>query len=175
MGLINVLDIDPGVHYTINCEDFGDKRYLTILGTYATVNKMGVNPPNSTIEAPVEVPDNVWPEQQYLYCLNSGVEDDYRRVLPPGLVSSQDYVLPASCEVPVGTQMLSIRSSGDAANVVWLAPAGSSEFAEGPTMTRADGNATEIPVPASPGTYKLHLVSPVGDKVGESRAELRVK
>ena len=41
----NVLDIDPGVKYTINCEDYGAKHDLTILRTYATVNKMGANPP----------------------------------------------------------------------------------------------------------------------------------
>ena len=51
----NVLDIDPGVKYTINCEDFGAKHDLTIRRTYATVNKMGVNPPTSTIDPPVAV------------------------------------------------------------------------------------------------------------------------
>ena len=59
----NVLDIDPGVKYTINCEDFGAKHDLTIRRTYATVNKMGVNPPTSTIDPPVAVADNVWPSR----------------------------------------------------------------------------------------------------------------
>jgi len=60
----NVLNIDPGVKYTINCEDFGEKHDLTILRTYATVSKMGKNPPNSRIDPPVAVPDNVWPLRQ---------------------------------------------------------------------------------------------------------------
>ena len=41
----NVLDIDKNVKYTINCEDYGAKHDLTILRTYATVNKMGATPP----------------------------------------------------------------------------------------------------------------------------------
>ena len=40
----SVLDIDPGVTYTINCEDYGAKHDLTILRTYATVNKNGGQP-----------------------------------------------------------------------------------------------------------------------------------
>ena len=68
----NVLDIDPGVKYTINCEDFGAKHDLTIRRTYATVNKMGANPPNSTIDPPVAVADNVWPVTQYNTCLDLG-------------------------------------------------------------------------------------------------------
>ena len=170
----NVLDIDPGVKYTINCEDFGAKHDLTIRRTYATVNKMGVNPPNSTIDPPVAVADNVWPLTQYTTCLNSGVQDAHRAILPPALVSTQDYVFPASCSVPRGTASLGIRSSGAASNAVWFAPAGTTSFVAGATMTKAAGTATSIAVPANAGTYKLHVVDTVGNKIGESAALLRV-
>ena len=53
-----------------------------MLRTYATVNKMGANPPNSTINPPVAVSDNVWPVTQYGYCLKSGVQDQYRTMRP---------------------------------------------------------------------------------------------
>ena len=79
----NVLDIDPGVKYTINCEDYGAKHDLTIRRTYATVNKMGVNPPTSTIDPPVAVADNVWPATQYTTCLSSGIQDAYRAIRRP--------------------------------------------------------------------------------------------
>jgi hypothetical protein len=170
----NVLEIDPGVKYTINCEDFGAKHDLTILRTYATVNKMGVNPPNSTINPPVAVADNVWPVTQYGYCLNAGVEEAYRGTIPSNLVSTQDYVLPASCAVPKDSRSLSIRSSGDANNSVWLAPAGTTSFVEGSTMTKAAGTATSIGVPASTGTYKIFVVNSQGNKLGESKALVRV-
>jgi hypothetical protein len=170
----NVLDIDPGVKYTINCEDYGAKHDLTILRTYATVNKMGVNPPSSTIDPPVAVADNVWPATQYATCLGSGIQDTYRAILPTALVSTQDFVFPASCAVARGTSTLGIRSSGDGSNAVWFAPAGTTTFTAGATMTKASGTATSIAVPANAGTYKLHVVDAQGNKIGESAALLRV-
>jgi len=171
----NVLDIDPGVKYTINCEDFGAKHDLTILRTYATVNKMGANPPSSRIDAPVAVPDNVWPVAQYGVCLGSGVEEEYRSVVPKSLLSLQDYVFPASCSVSTGTGKVDIRRSGDASGSVWFAPAGTASFAEGAAMTKAAGNATSLAVPAAAGAYKLFVVDSQGHKVGESAAQLRVR
>ena len=171
----NVLDIDPGVTYTINCENYGNKHDLTVLRTYATVNKMGVNPPNSTIDPPVAVADNVWPLTQYGYCLTSGVQDQYRTVLPAGLIAAADYVMPASVAVAVGTSTIAIRGSGNASSSVWLAPAGTTRFAAGSTMTQAAGDATVIAVPSSAGTYKLSVVDASGNKIGESTAQLRVK
>lgn len=171
----NVLEIDPGVKYTINCEDFGAKHDLTILRTYATVNKMGVNPPNSKIDPPVVVSDNVWPVTQYGYCVNSGVQDAYRHIIPDKLVKIPDSVFPASCAVSAGTRTLAIRSSGDASNAVWFAPTATTIFLEGPTMTKTAGDATSIAVPTTAGTYKLFVVNSQGSKLGESAALLRVK
>jgi hypothetical protein len=171
----NVLDIDPGVKYTINCEDYGAKHDLTIRRTYATVNKMGVNPPNSVIDAPVAVPDNVWAVKQYETCLNAGVQAQYRSIIPGHLMSLQDYVLPASCGVAVGTASLSIRSSGDASNTIWVAPAGTTTFTAGSKMTKTAGDQISIAVPTDPGTYKIAIVDAHGTKLGESAAILRVR
>ncbi|WP_437793707.1 right-handed parallel beta-helix repeat-containing protein [Sorangium sp. So ce693] len=171
----NVLDIDPGVKYTINCEDFGAKHHLTILRTYATVNKMGINPPDSRIDPPVAVPDNMWPAAQYEICLSSGIQEEHRGIIPSRLLAVQDYVFPASASVASGTKTIKIRSTGAAANAVWLAPAGTGTFTEGATMTKAAGDATSIAVPASAGTYKLHVVDAQGEKLGESAAQLRVR
>jgi hypothetical protein len=170
----SVLDIDQGVTYTINCEDYGAKHDLTILRTYATVNKMGKNPPTSTIDTPIVVADAVWPVTQYGFAAASGVEDAYRSVVPSTLVSTQDFVFPASCAAPKGTATLTIRSSGNASNTVWFAPAGTTTFAEGATMTKAAGNATSIAVPTTAGSYKLCVVDSQGKKLGESAALLRV-
>src|ERR1017187_54086 len=170
----SVLDIDKGVTYTINCEDYGAKHDLTILRTYATVNKMGKTPPTSTIDTPVVVADAVWPVTQYGFCVKSGVEDQWRSVVPGSVLPIEDYVFPASCSAPKGTAMLTIRSSGDAGNAVWFAPAGTTTFAEGATMTKAAGTATSIAVPTTAGTYKLFVVDSQGKKLGESAALLRV-
>jgi hypothetical protein len=169
----NVLDISTGVTYTINCEDFGGKHDLTIRRTYATVNKMGVNPPNSVIDPPVVVSDNVWAPTQYNTCLNSGIQEAYRSIIPGSLLSTQDYVFPASCATGAGATV-NIRSSGNASNSVWFAPSGTTSFSQGPTMTTAAGTATSIAAPSAAGTYKLCLVNSSGQKLGESGALLRV-
>jgi len=168
----NVLDIDPGVKYTINCEDFGGKHHLTILRTFATVNKMGVNPPNSTID-PIQVrSDNVWPATQYTFCVNSGVQDEYRSIFPAGFIETENYIFPASCEAQAGST-IKIRSSGDSSATVWFAPSGTSIFVEGPSMTKAGGLDTSITVPQRNGTYKLYVVNSSGTS-DESSAILRV-
>ena len=123
---------------------------------------MGANPPTSTIDPPVAVSDNVWPVTQYNTCLNSGIQDSYRSILPSALVSTQDYVFPASCSVARGTSNLGIRSSGVASNAVWFAPAGTTSFVAGATMTKVSGAATSIAIPANAGTYKLHAVDAQG-------------
>jgi hypothetical protein len=172
----NVLDIDPGVKYTINCEDFGEKHHLTILRTYATVNKMGINPPDSVIDPPVVVSDNVWPVTQYTFAMQSGVEADYLDLLmSTGLTALADYVFPASCAAPTGTESLPVRSSGDGADALWFAPHGTSVFAQSDTMTRADGDSTSISVPPQAGTYRLFVVNGDGQILGESQALLRVE
>lgn len=172
----NVLDIDPGVHYTINCEDFGEKHNLTILRTYATVNKMGIDPPNSTIDPPIAVPDNVWPLPQYTTCVNSGLQAEYMHLLSSELVSLADYVFPASTFVDSGeSTSIPIRSSGDPESSVWLAPAGTSTFEEGASMTRAAGDATAIAAPASTGEFQLHILDSAGALVSASEARLRVE
>jgi hypothetical protein len=170
----NVLDIDPNVKYTINCEDYGQKHHLTILRTYATVRKMGVNPPNSTIDPPVVVSDNVWPLQQYnTTCVNSGIQDAFRNIIPDSLIAPPDYVFPASCAAPA-RDTIKIHSSGDSSNTVWFAQSGTIGFAEGPAMTKAAGTATSIVAPGANGTFKLFVVNAQGKKLGESSALLRV-
>ncbi len=170
----NVLDIDPGVTYTINCEDYGQKHHLTILRTYATVSKMGKNPPNSTIDPIIVVPDNVWPMNAYNTCVKSGVQDEYRSIVPENVIPVADYVFPASCQASAG-DVINIRSSGSASNTVWFAPSGTTSFAQGASMTKAAGTATTIVAPTKAGSYKLFVVDAQGKKLGESACLVRVK
>jgi hypothetical protein len=129
----------------------------------------------SVIDPPVVVPDSVWAIAQYKTCLDAGVEDAYRSIVPASVMSLPDYVFPASCSVTVGTGSIDIRSSGDPSNTVWLAPAGTTSFTEGANMTKSAGDQTNIIVPTSAGTYKLSIVDSHGSKLGESSALLRVK
>lgn len=170
----NVLNISPGVTYTINAEDFGEKHDLTILRTYATVNKMGIDPPNSTIDPPVAIADNVWPIEQYETCVASGIEDEYRDMLPVDLVPIADYVLPASVFL-APSETLTIRSSGEATSAVWIAPEGTVDFVQGTAATMTQGDSTTISVPESTGTYRVHVLDGDGQKLGESEFVVRVQ
>jgi hypothetical protein len=76
--------------------------------------------------------------------------------------------------VPRGTATIGIRSGGNSSTAVWFAPAGTTGFAAGASMTKASGNAASIAVPTTAGTYKLHVVDAQGNKLGESAAILRV-
>ena len=42
----------------------------------------GRQPADSRIDPPVAVPDNVWPVAQYTTCLNSGIQDEHRGIIP---------------------------------------------------------------------------------------------
>lgn len=169
----NVLDIDPGVKYTINCEDYGQKHHLTILRTYATVRKMGINPPNSQIDPPVVVPDNVWPLPQYTVCVNSGVKDEYLGIIPESLIPKANFIFPASCAAQAGAE-IPIRSIGDTSVTVWFASSGTTSFAENSSMTKAKGTSTSIKAPSRNGNYKLFVVNKSGKVIGESTDLLRV-
>jgi hypothetical protein len=117
----------------------------------------------------------VWPLAQYTTVVDAGVQDEHRSIFPAHLMVTQDYVFPASCSVPSGSNEIPIRSSGDASNSVWFAPEGTTSFTEGPTMTRAAGDATSIAAPSAAGTYKLFVVSAGGVPSDESSALLRVE
>jgi len=171
----SVLDIDQGVTYTINCEDYGAKHDLTILRTYATVNKMGKNPPTSTIDTPIVVSDAVWPLAQYTIAAKSGVEDKYESLIPSNVLPVQDYVFPASCAASPGAASIPIRSTGNSSNAVWFAPSGTTTFTAGGTMTKAAGDATSIAAPTTAGTYKLFVVDSQGKPSSESTSLLRLK
>ena len=166
----NVLEISPNVTYTINCEEYGDKHDLTIKRTYATVNKMGKNPPYSDIDTPIVVSDNVWPLEQYKVCLNSGVSGEYSSLVPVWLKSEADQVFPASCQT-TGGSMLPIRRGG---NTVWIAPDGTSSFKAGSSMTKAGGSADKIRTPADEGEYRIYVVDGSGKILSKSSHILRV-
>lgn len=166
----NVLEISPNVTYTINCEEYGDKHHLTIKRTYATVNKMGKNPPDSDIDTPIVVSDNVWPFKQYTFCLNSGVSDENRSLVPRSVTSAADFVFPASCATTCSSRLPIRKGDG----TVWIAPDGTTSFRTGKTMTKAVANATSIRTPAEEGEYRIYVVDADGS-VTKSGHLLRLK
>ena len=168
----NVLEIDPNVTYTINCEEYGDKHHLTILRTYATVRKMGKNPPDSRIDDPIVVSDNVWPQRQYEFCLNSGLQDSFKSIMPDGMMPDADYVFPASCQSKCEYN-LPIRTAGSG-KTVWIAPDNTSSFQKSSTMSKASGTATKIKTPSEEGIYRIYVTDATGKILSKSNHVLRI-
>jgi hypothetical protein len=170
----NVLNVSPDVAYTINSGTWGRQHDLTITNTYGTVNKMSnKNVPNSTIEDVRAYPDNVWPSVAYRITVDAGLEPAYRDILPGGGASTPDRVLPAGTFNDTGASSVPIRSTGDTTRTIWLAPAGTTTFTPGPTMTRASGTATTIAIPEQPDDYKLYVVDAQGNRSAESASVVR--
>lgn len=167
----NVLEISPNVTYTINCEDYGQKHHLTIKRTYATVNKMGKNPPYSDIDTPIVVSDNVWPFAQYKVCVNSGISDEYRSLMPSWLKSAADYAFPASCATTGGSKLPVRKVDGN----IWIAPDGTTSFKAGTDMTRAGGSTGSIRTPSEEGEYRIYVLDREGKVLGKSSHILRIK
>ena len=170
----NVLSVDKNVTWLVNSDDFGRKHDLNITQNYGPINKVSnKNLPNSTIGDILVYADYVWPATAYGIAANSGLEDSYRDIIPSSNLSLPDYALPASTFVTSGTASIPIRSTGDATRTIWLAPAGTTAFVVGPTMTRAAGTATSIAVPSSAGEYRLYVLDAQGNRSAESRSLVR--
>ncbi|MDQ2586645.1 carbohydrate-binding protein [Saccharothrix yanglingensis] len=170
----NVLSVDKNVTWLVNSDDFGRKHDLSITQTYGPIDKVSQKTlPNSTIQDILVYADYVWPAAAYAIAVNSGLEASYRDIVPRGNLSLPDHVLPASTFVGSGSPSIPVRSAGDATKAVWLAPAGTTTFAVGPTMTRASGTATTIDVPSASGDYRLHVVDAQGNRSPESKSIVR--
>ncbi|ROO59634.1 parallel beta helix pectate lyase-like protein [Micromonospora sp. Llam0] len=170
----NVLSVDKNVTWLINSDDWGRKHDLSITQTYGPINKVSnKNLPNSTVHDILVSDDYVWPAAGYGIAVRSGLESSYQDIIPQSNLFSPDYALPASTFVSSESASIPVRSAGDATRTIWLAPSGTTAFAAGPTMTRADGTATSIAVPTTPGDYRLYILDAQGNRSAESRSIVR--
>jgi hypothetical protein len=170
----NVLSVDKNVTWLINSDDFGRKHDLSITQTYGPINKVSnKNLPNSTVQDILVSSDYVWPAAAYGIAVSSGLETPYLNIVPQSNLSLPDHVLPASTFVGSASASIPVRSTGDATRTIWLAPSGTTVFAAGPTMTRADGTATSIAVPTAQGEYRLFVLDAQGNRSAESRSIVR--
>ncbi len=80
----------------------------------------------------------------------------------------------ATSRAVAGSATVAIESSGVASNSVWFAPAGTTNFVIGNTITRATGTATSITAPTTTGDYKLFIQDSVGNVSSPSTATLSV-
>ncbi|MDD5084316.1 MAG: cohesin domain-containing protein [Candidatus Moranbacteria bacterium] len=88
--------------------------------------------------------------------------------------NNQNTVFPVSVSRAGGASVI-ITSSGDATNNIWFAPAGTTTFLTGATMTKAaSGTATSILAPTASGSYKLFVIDAAGNVSAASTATLTI-
>lgn len=94
--------------------------------------------------------------------------------------ADQDLVFAASTTKGPGQAVAITASSshgaqgGAASDTVWFAPAGTTTFVAGPTMTSATGSAISINSPTQDGTYVMFVIDSVGNVSTASTAVLTV-
>lgn len=76
--------------------------------------------------------------------------------------NNQNAVLASDTAVK-GKAAVSIGSSGDVHNTIWLAPDGTTTFSQGETMTTTVGDATFINAPGQEGVFKLFVIDMAGN------------
>ncbi|MDQ0110626.1 uncharacterized protein YjdB [Paenibacillus harenae] len=100
----------------------------------------------------------IWPVKGNEIVLNSGLANEYTHMIPRSLIADTEFELASNVIVAVGGEKLSRRGLLKAEDTVWLAPANTTVFKEGVTMTKAAGNAKTINTPSAAGQYKLYIV-----------------
>lgn len=155
------------------CVVYGRKHDLTWDENYVdaprNANRVGIYPTDNrtypddklVLEDYYYIADSMWPKAASDIIQNSGLTAEYRAKFSEYLVeeygSIQDALLPESARLYNG-ETLTLNAWLDAADEIWLAPAGTTEFAVGETMTKAAGNAASIDIPSQTGTYYLYAV-----------------
>ncbi|WP_242987604.1 sugar-binding protein [Anaerobacterium chartisolvens] len=101
--------------------------------------------------------ERIWPVKGNEIVLNSGLEDEYTHMIPRSLIADTEFELASNVIMGKGDK-LNRRGLLKAEDTVWFAPADTTVFTEGDTMTKAAGDAKTIDAPSAPGAYKLYIV-----------------
>ena len=166
----NVFEAPRDIAYVINSGNWGKQHDLSIRNTYGPINSIFDRPvPASTIDDVIVVPDFVWPAPAYNAAVGSGLQPDYRSLLGQ-TARTADFAMPASVLVTDSDSAIPTRGVGDRSATLWLAPAGTTTFSAGPTMTSAPGDASSLTVPTARGDYKLYVVKSDGSVASTSSA-----
>ncbi|MDD4409465.1 MAG: lamin tail domain-containing protein [Candidatus Pacebacteria bacterium] len=87
--------------------------------------------------------------------------------------TNQDTVFATSL-VRQGGASVTVVSAAETGGAIWFAPASTTTFTAGATMTTASGTATSILAPATEGSYKLFVIDAAGNVSAASTAILTV-
>lgn len=140
--------------YELN--DWMRKHDCIVTNGYSNTERSETTAPNCSVDQYVNA-DCIWPVDGYSVVLNSGLEDPYVYMVPKDVMPDDYYELASNVSIGSG-ELLPRRGLLSAEDTVWLAPEGTTEFAESFDMTCAPGNRKNINVPDMPGEYKMYIV-----------------
>lgn len=132
------------------------KHDLIVTNGFSNSSRSETTAPNCSLDQYVNA-NCIWPKAGNNVVLNSGLENEYTYLTGKDVMPDSYYELASNVRMPAG-ESLNRRGLLAADDTVWLAPAGTTEFVAGPTMTKAAGNETTIVTPAETGEYKLYIV-----------------
>lgn len=149
----NVTTNAPSTVYELN--DWQRKHDLIVTNGYSNSSKSNTAAPNCSLEQYVNE-NSVWPQAGSDVVLYSGLEDEYTYMVTQDVLPDSYYELASNVKLAPGNK-LHRRGLLAAEDEVWLAPKNTTTFAEGPTMTKAAGNAKEMAIPETQGDYTLYI------------------
>nr|WP_306812994.1 sugar-binding protein [Paenibacillus soyae] len=117
--------------------------------------------------------DRIWPVRGNEIVLNSGLANEYTHMIPRSLIADTEFELASHVIMGKG-EKLPRRGLLQPEDTVWLAPANTTVFHEGATMTKAAGDEPFIDAPSVPGEYKLYIVYEDGRETAASKYTLYV-
>ncbi|MBB3150401.1 hypothetical protein FHS16_000433 [Paenibacillus endophyticus] len=111
----------------------------------------------------------IWPVKGNEIVLNSGLTNEYTHMIPRSLIADTEFELASNVIIGIDDEKLSRRGLLKAEDTVWLAPANTTVFKEGITMTKAAGNLMTINTPSAAGEFKLYIVYGDGRETATSK------
>ncbi|MBR4132075.1 MAG: carbohydrate-binding protein, partial [Oscillospiraceae bacterium] len=143
------------------------KHDVIVTNGFSNTDRSETTAPNCSLEQYVNA-DCIWPLLGYKTVLDAGPENEYVHMIGKDVIADTEYELASNVRLDAGLT-LPRRGLLSAADTVWIAPAGTTVFAEGPTMTKAAGNEKGVVMPETPGTYKLYIAYADGTVSAASR------
>jgi len=162
------LSHSPGQSRLFELNNWKRKSDMLVVNNYVDGDNNQNGAPRILYENNYKSLDRIWPLKGNEIVLNAGLTDEYAHLIPRSIIADTEFELASNVIMGKG-ETLKRRGLLAPEDTVWLAPAGTAEFVEGPTMTKAAGNEKTITAPTVPGQYKLFIVYGDGRETAVSK------
>lgn len=149
------LSYAPGQSRLIEFNNWKRKSDMIMVQGYVDGDNNQNGAPRTTFDN-YKSTSRIWPLKGNEIVLNSGLTNEYTKMIPRNLIADTEFELASNVIMGKG-EKLNRRGLLKAEDTVWLAPANTTVFNEGNTMTKAAGDVKSINAPSAAGEYKLYI------------------